>query len=76
MYGIDIGNANLVKSKVWPVPRPEQSGNVRTVSSLVDSGNTIPFGVWPAVNTFGLYQRLLEKDGFACRGRQTSNLIV
>ena len=68
MHGISIGSANLEKSKVWPVPRPEESGNVRTVSSLVYPGNAIPFDIWPAVNTFGLYQRLLQKGGFACRG--------
>ena len=50
-----IGSANLEKSKIWPVPRPEESGNVRAVSSLVDSRDAIPFDVWPAVNTFGLY---------------------
>ena len=61
MYGID--STNLVKSKVWPVPRPEESRNMRTVSSLVNSGNAIPFDIWPAVNTFGLYQRLLQKNG-------------
>lgn len=63
MHGISIGSANLEKSKVWPVPRPEESGNVRTVSSLVYPGNAIPFDIWPAVNTFGLYQRLLQKNG-------------
>ena len=63
MHGISIGSANLVKSKVWPVPRPEESGNVRAVSSLIDSGDAIPFDIWPAVNTFGLYQRLLQKNG-------------
>ena len=68
MHGISIGSANLEKSKVWPVPRPEESGNVRTVSSLVYPGNAIPFDIWPAVNTFGLYQCLLQKGGFACRG--------
>ena len=61
MYGID--STNLVKSKVWPVPRPEESGNVRAVSSLIDSGDAIPFDIWPAVNTFGLFQRLLQKNG-------------